>query len=196
MLPTLSIAQFADLLGLHPQALLKELRLAGADKPSVHAPLTDADAATLRAYYLQRYGDVPAGGFLFGPPATMPAFVRGNAPEVTLLRHVFTRDWTAQPLTRYEEAVLAVVVGRVYGRTAARTSLVRYLAAAIVTHTQVAYPLRAFMVRLSIKGEWLRRVAVLAKRAKAALASAVGACRDAERARSLHPAMAPPCAAV
>ena len=138
MLPTLSIAQFAELLGLHPQALLNELRLAGADKASVHASLSDADAATLRAYYLQRYGEHPAGGFLFGPPTTVPVLLTGDAPEVTLLRHVFTRDWTAQPLTRYEEAVLAVVVGRVYGGTAARTSLVRYLAAAIAARAQVA----------------------------------------------------------
>ncbi|MCK4140015.1 hypothetical protein BL241_03175 [Ralstonia solanacearum] len=192
MLPTLSIAHFAELLGLHPKAMLKELQFAGANKASVHAPFTDADAATLRTYYLQRHGELPAGGFLFGPPASVP----DGAPEVTLLRHVFTRDWTTYPLTRYEEAVLAVLVGRVYGGTAARTSLVRYLAAAIVARAQVAYPLRAFVAHLSIKGEWLRRVAVLARRAKAALASAVGSCRAAQRAASIHPAIAPPSATV
>ncbi|KJJ97352.1 hypothetical protein [Burkholderiaceae bacterium 26] len=191
MLPTLSIAQFAELLHVHPQALLKELRLAGANKASVNAPLTEADAATLRGYYLQRYGEVPAG-FLFGPVPAEP----NGAPTMSRLRYVFTRDWTAHPLTPYEEAVLAVLVGRVYGGTAARTSLVRYLAAALATCSQLAYPLRAFVAGLSIKRDWLRRVAVLAKRAKAALASDVGACRDAERARSLHPAMAPPSAAV
>lgn len=192
MLPTLSIAQFAELLGLHPRAMLKELLLAGANKASVHAPFTDADAATLRTYYLECHGELPAGGFLFGPPAAEPC----GTPEVTLLQHVFTRDWTAYPLTRYEEAVLSVVVGRVYGGFAARTSLVRYLAAAIAARAQVAYPLRAFVAHLSIKGEWLRRVAVLTSRAKAALASAVGSCRDAQRAARIHPAIAPPSATV